>query len=156
VLVARQRNRLVDNLINSYRLSVNVNPIPVGVSTKSILRILRGGGVVGILADQNSRGKGVFVNFMGRPASTPRGPAAIALRMKIPALMVFDIRCGSRHRILFEELDIPTDLRDDEEGIILFTQAYTEVLERYIRHYPDHWFWMHRRWKTRPGSADKI
>ncbi len=154
VLVARQRNRLVDSLMNSFRLSLNVNPIPVGISVKSILRILKDGGVVGILADQDSRKRGVFVDFMGHPASTPKGPAAIALRMKVPVLMVFAVRDGPRHRIFIEDLDIPDNIEDDEDGIRLFTQVYTEVLERYVRRYPDHWFWMHRRWKTKPQPVD--
>jgi KDO2-lipid IV(A) lauroyltransferase len=24
------------------------------------------------------------------------------------------------------------------------------VLEKYVRERPDHWLWLHRRWKTRP------
>jgi len=27
------------------------------------------------------------------------------------------------------------------------------VLEDYVRRYPEHWFWMHRRWKTRPEAV---
>ncbi len=156
VLVARQRNRLVDDLINSFRLSFNINPVPVGISAKSILRILKGGGVIGILADQDSRGRGVFVDFMGRPASTPKGPATIALRMKVPVITAFAVRVDAGYRIYFEEIEIPHDLKDDEEGIRFLTQTYTGVLERYVRMYPDQWFWMHRRWKTRPPERSEV
>ncbi|MHB9155233.1 MAG: hypothetical protein ACYC5N_06000 [Endomicrobiales bacterium] len=31
-----------------------------------------------------------------------------------------------------------------------YTASFTKILEGYCRQYPDHWFWMHRRWKTKP------
>ena len=45
----------------------------------------------------------------------------------------------------------------DSNPLILLTaqdafgpmQAGTQVIESYVRRYPDHWFWLHRRWKQR-------
>jgi len=30
------------------------------------------------------------------------------------------------------------------------TQRFTKVVEDMVRKYPDQWFWIHQRWKTKP------
>jgi len=35
------------------------------------------------------------------------------------------------------------------------TELFTKIIERYVRDYPDHWFWLHQRWKTRPWQAKR-
>ena len=43
---------------------------------------------------------------------------------------------------------------DPEADILAATQLCNDVLESWIRRYPDQWLWIHRRWKTRPpGEA---
>ncbi len=37
-----------------------------------------------------------------------------------------------------------------EEDILKNTQAWSDVIESYIRKYPELWVWMHPRWKTKP------
>ena len=33
---------------------------------------------------------------------------------------------------------------------------FTEVIESYVRRYPDQWLWVHRRWKTRPPGQPPL
>ena len=48
---------------------------------------------------------------------------------------------------------VRTDLPPDEAELDALTRA-TALLEEVVRRYPEQWFWMHRRWKTRPpGEA---
>ena len=152
VLVAPLKNRPVDELASSYRRAGRVFPIPTGTSVRELLRRLRRGEFVGIVADQDAGKDGLFVEFFGRPASTPQGPALLALRENLPILMAFIVReRKGRHRVFLEPL--PAELWRDggPEGVRRMTECYTRVLESYVRRYPDHWFWVHRRWKTRPG-----
>ena len=105
---------------------------------------------VGLLVDQDAGPGGTFVRFMGRPASTYQGPAVFALRTGAPIVPCFIIREGTeRHRVVFEAPISAVPTGNEEADIQWYTQAYTDVLERYILTYPDHWFWVHRRWKTR-------
>jgi KDO2-lipid IV(A) lauroyltransferase len=153
VLVAQQKNRLVGDLIDDFRRAAGIQPIRVGPSVKEMLWALRRGEFVGIVSDQNAGREGVFVEFFGRPTSTPRGPAVIALRTGVPILLGFAIRePRGGHRVVFERLEpsFPTG----EEGIRAITQAYTARLEAYIRQHPEQWLWTHRRWKCSPPMEE--
>jgi KDO2-lipid IV(A) lauroyltransferase len=114
---------------------------------------LRRGEIVTLLADQDARQFGVFVEFFGRPASTPRGPAMYALRAGKPILPVFIVRTrGIHHRILYGEPICPSsDPPDFDRAVQELTQASVRQLEEAVRAHPDQYFWLHRRWKTQPS-----
>lgn len=152
VLVAPLKNRPIDDLAHVYRRAGQLLPIPTGTSVRELLRRLRRGEFVGLVADQDAGRDGLFVEFFGRPASTAQGPALLARREHLPILMSFIVRePGGRHRVFFEP--VPDELSGDSAhpaAIRRITEYYTHMLESYVRRYPDHWFWVHRRWKTRP------
>ncbi len=147
-LVGEQHNLLVNNLMNGYRAMFGIGLIELGVAAKGVFKAVRHGRMVAMLSDQDAGRDGVMVNFLGRPASTPKGPAAFALKTGAPQICGFIIRRGRTHRIVLEK-DIGFHKTGDKEKDIRdLTQAYTSLLEKYIIEYPDHWFWPHRRWKT--------
>jgi KDO2-lipid IV(A) lauroyltransferase len=47
------------------------------------------------------------------------------------------------------------DTGDKERDIISNTDAYNRVIESVVRRYQEQWFWVHRRWKTRPLPQSK-
>lgn len=154
-LYQSQNNPHVDGLIRRTRAKVNMHSIP-RQSLKDILKALRQNKFVAILADQDAGRSGIFVNFMGRPASTAQGPAAFVLKTGAPILFVFSLRQPKGKHVVESECLRFNDLPDnwsEEAKLHHITQAWTSVLEKYVRRYPDHWFWMHRRWKTAPPSA---
>jgi len=122
---------------------------------KEILKTVSDGGTVGILLDQNvARKEGVFVDFFGRPACTNKGMALIAARTKAPVIPAFIRRVDSGLHEIHIGDEIPLlDTGDKEADLTANTQAYTKAIENFIRQYPDQWFWVHRRWKTRPLEA---
>ena len=147
-LVGEQHNLLVNNLMNRYRTMFGIGLIELGVAAKGVFKAVRGGRMVAMLSDQDAGSDGTIVTFLGRPASTPKGPAAFALRTGAPQVCGFIIRQGKSHKIVLEK-DIGFKQSGDKETDIRdLTQAYTSLLEKYITQYPDHWFWLHRRWKT--------
>ena len=150
-LVANQRNTAVGDLMDRFRRCVQVEPIHVGISVKDILRALSRGEFVAIISDQNAGRRGIFVDFFGRPTSTPQGAAAIALKRDTPILLAFCVRQpGGRHRVILEHFPNSDHFPDGAEGVRAVTQLYTQRLEYYIRRYPDQWLWLHRRWKCSP------
>ena len=120
--------------------------------TPVITERLAKGEVVGFLADVDSRQFGTFVEFFGQLASTPRGPAMYALRTGRPILPVFTVReRGTEHRLIYgEPIRPPRDVEDFDRAVRDITQAFTRQLEAVIRRFPEQYFWVHRRWKTRP------
>ncbi len=117
---------------------------------RPILRGLKKGELVGILLDQKTNVKsGVFVDFFNRKACTNKGLALIALRTQTPVVPLFLLRekDGFRVEIGPEVPVIRTG--DKEKDIRINTRQYNRVIEDVIRRYPDQWFWVHRRWKTK-------
>ena len=152
VVVARPIDFAIgDRLINDLRSRFGAEIIPKQRAMKRLLMAARENKTVGILLDQNVDWyEGVFVRFLGRQACTNKGLALIARRTGSPVVPTFSVRQGDgRYRVIFEkELELVNTgdkTRDMEENTALFTS----IIEKYVRQYPDHWFWFHRRWKTK-------
>jgi KDO2-lipid IV(A) lauroyltransferase len=159
-LYQEQNNPYVDALIRDIRTRMRMPTIPRGTALRGILKALRQKKFVAILADQDAGSNGLFVNFLGRPASTGRGPAAFVLKTAAPIVFCVAVRePGGRHRVEAELVTFDFSQNgaalSEEEKLTVITEAWTKVLEKYIRQYPDHWFWMHRRWKTKQEASGK-
>src|SRR3989339_61978 len=157
-LVGKQHNIYVDNLLNFYRKLKNVGIIPLKMALKSVIKALKNGEFVAMLSDQDAgRRDGIFINFFGKLASTPKGPAVFALHTDLPVVMGFCIRKPEkiRHKIKFVTLDFRKS-GNNEKDIELFTLKYTQILEGFIKKYPDHWFWFHKRWKTTVDNTENM
>jgi KDO2-lipid IV(A) lauroyltransferase len=119
-----------------------------GAPVKHIIRALRNREVVGLVSDQDAGKNGIFVDFFGRPASTPRGGGELALKYGIPILVMETVRTApGRYKVLVREVRIHSD-----DTVETLTQRYTAILEDIIRDHPEQYFWMHRRWKTQPSK----
>lgn len=143
-------NPRVDRWLDDLRARSGVGRIPIGAGARGIFKSLRANRWVAMLGDQDARSAGVFVPFFGRLTSTPRGPADIALRTGASMVMGFPIRgADGRHR-LDVEAPLPVPEGDDEAAVVELTARHTARLESWVRAHPDHWLWLHRRWKTAP------
>ncbi len=119
-------------------------------SMRKIMKALNQGEAVVLLMDQNMDWyDGVFTTFFGRRACTSKGLALLALKTGAPVLPVFLVREESHFNAEFGP-EIPLiktndKIRDVEDN----TQQYNDVIEAFVRRYPDQWFWVHQRWKTK-------
>lgn len=143
-------NPWLDDLLTALRERGGNRVIRKRDAVQAILQVLRRGEMVGILIDQHIGEKeGVVVPFFGRPASTAFAPALIAMRSGaavIPVAIVRERPGRYRVRIAAEvPLRRSGDLRAD---LVENTARFTAAIEAFIREHPDHWFWVHRRWKT--------
>jgi len=125
--------------------------VPKGRSMRRLLKALSENAITGILLDQNvARSEGVFVDFFSRAACTNKGPAMLATRSRAAVVPAFIIREGRGHRIVIQEELKLVDTGDRERDTLENTARFTAAIERMVRAYPEQWFWIHRRWKTRP------
>lgn len=146
-VAAQLSNPYVDAFINRHRIRLGLKVLYLNASAKHLVREIKNHELIGLVSDQDAGRNGVFVDFFGRPASTPRGPAQLALKYGAPAIVCLVKRTGpGRYRHIFREVET----RDDDT-IKTFTQRFTSVMEEVIRQHPEQYFWMHRRWKTRPA-----
>jgi KDO2-lipid IV(A) lauroyltransferase len=111
------------------------------------LRWLRENKPLCLHSDQNKT-NGVYVDLFGRPAGTVEGPARLHLRTGAPIVCGFIVREDLHHHKII--ITPPLDIKltgDDEKDIFNITQAFTKVIEKFVRKYPQQWWWMHDRWK---------
>ena len=145
-------NPLVGKLINGYRSASGGRPIEKKDFAFQAIRSVKRGEAVGILMDQNMQpAEGVFVNFFGHAACTTSGPARLAQKTGVPivlGLVIWDSKLR-KYRLRFDPVEW-IRREDPEEEITVNTANFTRLIEDYVRRYPDHWLWVHRRWKTRP------
>lgn len=144
-------SKALDLFFGAQRTRFGAQMIPSARAMRKILRHVESGGSVFLLMDQNVDWyEGVFVDFFGHRACTNKGLAIMALKTKAPVVPVFLVREADGYRVVFEKeiplIDTGDPTRDVEEN----TRQYNEAIERIIRRYPDQWFWMHQRWKTKP------
>jgi KDO2-lipid IV(A) lauroyltransferase len=118
---------------------------------RKIYASLRKGYPVGLLMDQNVDWyEGVFVDYFGHRACTNTGMAVLALKSEAPVVPFFLIRKGNGFEcVLGPQLPL-IKTGDQTKDIEENTRQYNRVIESYARRYPDQWFWVHQRWKTRP------
>ena len=148
-VVGVQRNPLVQMLMNDLRRAAGIGIIEPD-SLLRMVRTLRANRFIAMLSDQDAGRHGVFVEFLGAPASTPQGAARLALMTGAPVIPGFIIRLGGiKHRIVIEKPIYAARGVDKETAIADVTQSYTRVIETYVKRYPDHYLWAHRRWKTK-------
>jgi KDO2-lipid IV(A) lauroyltransferase len=144
----------LDHYIHNLRSRFGGKMIPKQRSFRKIIRCLARGEAVYLLMDQNVDWyEGVFVDFMGHRACTNKGMALLALKTGAPVVPVFMIREKSGLRAEFGPEVVTVKTGDRQKDIEINTQEYNRVIECFVRRYPDQWFWIHQRWKTKPYQA---
>ncbi|MFH1288073.1 MAG: lysophospholipid acyltransferase family protein [bacterium] len=139
-------NYYLNRIVLKYRKDKNINVIGLKMEVREIIRVLKRNGIVGIADDQEARLHGLWVDFMGKEALTARGPVVFARKLGSPLVPCFVVRQKDKitHKLVFEK-PIIVDSLDDKEYLSQFNQ----LLEKYVRMYPEQYFWLHNRWRTR-------
>ena len=152
VLARPLDNPLLHDLLEEVRGRTGNSVIYRRGALRRVLRALAANQAVALLIDQHIQtADAVYVEFFNRPAATTSALAALALRTGAPVIPVFALPLpGGRFRMVYEHAVEPPRA-DDPQALREFTQRCTDVLEMYVRRYPQLWLWMHRRW--RDGEA---
>ena len=146
-----QHNLQVDRMQNEIRRGAGLGVIRMGADIKEMIRALRRREFIGMVADQDAGTEGVFTEFLGRQASVFRGAAYLAWKLNVPMVTGFIFRQpDGRHRVEVNPPLAPDRELPEEEAVSLLTEYHVRALEAAVRRAPDHYYWVHRRWKTRP------
>jgi len=157
VLARPLDNPLLHQLLEMVRTSTGNSVFYRRGAIRRILRALEANQAVAVLIDQHIQtADAVYVDFFNRPAATTSALAALALRTGAPVVPAFALPLpGGRFRMVYEHpVDPPS--ADDPDAIREFTQRCTDVLEMYVRRYPELWLWMHRRWRDVEPKDESI
>jgi KDO2-lipid IV(A) lauroyltransferase len=146
----------VNDLWRAARARSGVEDLVVkrGQTMRAAMRALQSGRVLGYVIDQNQPGRALFPTFFGVPAATAPTPAFLARKTGAAVVFTLSVPLGDgRHRVLIEgPLEVP-DSGDHAADDLAFMQLLNDKLEHWVRRYPERWYWLHRRWKTRPPPA---
>lgn len=159
ILVRRIDNPLLEKFVDGFRTKFGSVTLDKTRSARQMFRVLEKGELLGILADLNAQEKeGVFVDFFGVPASTTVSIAKLALKTNAVVLPAFAVWEEARQKyVVYLEPPVeyqPGDISD--ESVRELTQKITNVVEKYVRLYPEQWLWIHKRWNTRPPGEPSL
>ena len=146
-------NPYVDDFLRHFRERTGQKILAKKGDFDQMQAILARCGLLATLADQDAGQRGLFVGFFGRPASTHKAVALLALEYKVP-LMVVGIRKlpgELRHQLQVADVIRPEEYDGQPDAVRAITQRYTSALERIVRAAPEQYFWLHRRWKHQPA-----
>ncbi len=115
-------------------------------------QIVARGSTLGFIADQDAGKKGVFVDFFGRKASTYKSIGLVALTYNLPIVVGYSRRVGNRFffEIGVTRIIFPQEWADKDDPLKWITAEYTKAIEAFVREDPTQYWWLHRRWKSRP------
>lgn len=138
-------------LIERFRASSKLQSIWRGRegAAKKMLKVLKGGEILGLLIDQDTDVQSVWVPFFGHPAKTPRAAADLALRTGAAVVFGACRRVEGRYVLSMEEVPVPAE-GDGEAKVLALTAELTRRIEACVRAAPEQWVWMHRRWRSAP------
>ncbi|GAB6903967.1 phosphatidylinositol mannoside acyltransferase [Kineosporia succinea] len=131
------------------RLGMEIFPLGDPGLMSKLIRQVRGGAFVPLLADRDLSGNGVPVTFLGEASRMAPGPAAIALATKAPLLPVNTyyekLPEGGYGLVLqiHEPVPVPSE-GTSAEKIAAMTQGCADALSEGIRQHPQDWHMLQR------------
>lgn len=144
----KQKNRGSDKYFLGQRTQFGMKHLYRKSSFDNMYQVLEQKELLILVSDQDAKKRGVFVNYFNRQTSTPKGAARFHLESGAP--IIFTICYQNKpndYTIEFHRIEIAPDAT-----IKSITQSYTSLLEKYVRQYPEQYFWFHRRWKTKSNK----
>jgi Kdo2-lipid IVA lauroyltransferase/acyltransferase len=159
IIHRRLRNTLIDDFIVRERERCGNKVIRKTTAGIEVFRAIRQKAFVVAAVDQNASGRmGVFVPFFSHQASTSTGLAGLALASGVPVIPAVLVREPGtwRHRVVIWAPVEPVRTGNAEADLYATTEKFSAVFQQIVEQYPDHWLWIHKRWKRRPGGEPEI
>lgn len=145
------KDKRLNDLLWNYRNLHGAIPIERGKETFRMIKVLKSGGSVALLIDQDTKVKTVFVEFFGMQTATPVGATVLALKTGAAVVPTYIYLGDDNLQHMYVLPEIPMTISGDEDrDVRVNTQILTNFIEEKIREHPDQWVWMHERWKTKP------
>jgi KDO2-lipid IV(A) lauroyltransferase len=146
------KNKMVNDFFNFQRESKGVSIIPLGRALRQCLKVIGEEKIIGLVGDRDFGDNGVVVEFFGRPAVFPRGPAVISLQTGAPILPAFTLRNSDEcFTLRFEKVVDFAPSGDKKKDVHDLIAKYKLIFEDYIRRYPEQWFMFRRFWVEEEG-----
>jgi KDO2-lipid IV(A) lauroyltransferase len=141
----------VNNLYQQYRMSRGIHPIPFGRAARECIAALRRNEILGVIGDRDFSPANRTVEFFGRPARLPEGPAKLALATGAPLLPTFMVRLPDDTFAYI--VDEPIWADKSRQSVDDIMRQVAVALERVIRQHSEQWFLFHDLWDIESDRA---
>lgn len=148
-IVRKLDNALLEQERTEYNKNFNVNILYKENNLRTALKNLKNGEDLVIFTDRKAGlREGIPSQFFGVKSSTIPLVSALVKKYRLPVVPMFITRCKDmiHHQIIFLP-ELKLGEITDELIIQKGTQIQNDTIEKIIRMYPDHWLWVHRKWK---------
>jgi KDO2-lipid IV(A) lauroyltransferase len=147
-------NPLLDDFLRTFRQRTGQTILAKNGDFNRMQELLAGAGVLATLADQDAGQRGMFVDFFGRPASTHKAIALLALEYNVPLVVTGapKVREPMHYQVTVADVILPEEYANHPDAVRAVTQRFTSALESMVRQHPEQYFWLHRRWKNQPKA----
>ena len=141
------KHAAVDRFFNRQRESKGMHVIPIPHAVRGCLEAFSRNEIVCLAGDRDFTQGGITVDFFGRPAMIPKGPAVFALRNKVPLVCGFTIQKENEQFLLFFNPAIQFSPSGEyEKDLRSLAKLYVAQIEDCIRKYPDQWAMFRKFW----------
>jgi KDO2-lipid IV(A) lauroyltransferase len=147
VVALPHKDKRVNNFFNSQRESKGIKVIPLGKAVRKSLDVLKENKILALVGDRDFTEKGVILDFFGKAALFPQGPAAFSLKTGASILPGFMLRNVDDTFTL--RIEKPLEFKptgNKENDLRELITIYKIIFEDYIRKYPDQWYMFRRFW----------
>ena len=155
-------NPHLESFLKKFRQATGQTIIAKKDDFDRLAAVMQAGGKVATLGDQDAGPRGIFVEFLGRPASAHKAVALMAMQFDAKMIVIGVPRIAEnarrglgRYEIVCEDSIDPRDYLSRPDAVKAITQRYHDALARLIRAHPEQYFWLHRRWKSQPVVRKK-
>lgn len=146
-IIKPQRNPYITEWLKIMRESHGNKVIPLGPSIRNVYEVIKKGNLLGVVGDQRGPKEGRRVKLFGRETAIYSGTAEIVSKTLTPLYVLFAAKVSDHYQAFVERIEL-NDLPEDREmRINIINQKFADLLEKYVRLYPEQWFWMHNIWK---------
>ena len=150
-------NPYIDRYLREVREREGQRIIDKKGAAEQMQQVLSSGNILGLVADQNGSRKDIFVDFFGRKAATYKSIGLLAMHHNVPIVVGYCRRLGDQYRfeVGLSRYIQPNEWQEKDNPLQWITAEYTSAIEKFVRDAPEQYWWLHRRWKTRPPEERK-
>jgi KDO2-lipid IV(A) lauroyltransferase len=147
VVAMSHKDKRVNRFFNFQRERKGTKVIPLGKAVRMCLELLKQKKMVALVGDRVFTDSGIILDFFGKPALFPQGPAAFSL--KSDAIIVPGFMLRNKDDSFTLSIEKPIEFNssgDKERDLKELTTQYKIIFEDYIRRYPDQWYMFKKFW----------
>jgi KDO2-lipid IV(A) lauroyltransferase len=145
-------NKYISRYLYGVRRAAGQRIIDKKGATALMEQLASSGATLCFVADQDAGKKGIFVDFFGRKASTYKSIGLLAITKNMPVVVGYSRRVGNRFyfEIAATRIIFPEEWANKDDPLKWLTAEYNREIENFVRQDPSQYWWLHRRWKSRP------